>query len=298
MNKFSLPKPRQNFIPNARSVIGNVRNNDKGRDFIIGDLHASIYEFEKLLKYVNFNQSFDRCFSVGDLIDRGPNPYERLDLLNEDFFFSVLGNHELNFLSMLSNYEENNCDDFDNESIECMRKIGRDWVLKNKKLSIGRIKNSTMQKLKTIPLVMNVHDNNELYHIVHAELVGLENDHESMTTTESLIDTSILSSNVSYITGFRTCGTWMDRALYGRSLANAAKYGRTFINPAEYFTSKLNTVYCGHTITDSFNFKLLNHVFLDTGSGKNRKDNMNGLSIFSPKEKVGFIIIDEKIKKW
>jgi serine/threonine protein phosphatase 1 len=292
-------KPRENFIPDGRSVIGNVCNNSKGRDFIIGDLHASIYHLEKLLKHVDFNPSFDRCFSVGDLIDRGPNSYECLDLLNEDFFFSVLGNHESNLLFMLRIFEDDNLDeDFDDEVVEFLQKIGRDWILKNKRLSTDKIKNSTMQKLKTIPLVMNINDSGGLYHVVHAELIGLEDGCETITTTESLTGSVLPGNDMAYITGFRAHGTWMDRALYGRSIANAAKYGRVFINPSEYFTSRLNTVYCGHTVTDSFNFKLLNHVFLDTGSGKNRKNNAHGLTIFSPKENTGFIHVDGKIKKW
>ncbi|WP_034832143.1 metallophosphoesterase [Endozoicomonas numazuensis] len=68
--------------------------NLSGRDFAIGDLHG-MYDllFEKL-DSVDFNFEIDRCFSVGDLIDRGPQSPECLTLIHEPWFHPVCGNHE------------------------------------------------------------------------------------------------------------------------------------------------------------------------------------------------------------
>ncbi len=68
--------------------------NKQGRDFVVGDLHGCIDEFEALLKQIEFDFSNDRMFAVGDLIDRGPNSMACLRLLEKPWFFSVLGNHE------------------------------------------------------------------------------------------------------------------------------------------------------------------------------------------------------------
>jgi hypothetical protein len=68
--------------------------NTKGRDFVIGDLHGSFSAFLNLLKHLNFNPLFDRIFSVGDLVDRGPDSLKCLSLIRESWFFSVLANHE------------------------------------------------------------------------------------------------------------------------------------------------------------------------------------------------------------
>ncbi|MDI3326529.1 metallophosphoesterase, partial [Pontibacterium granulatum] len=44
-----------------------------------------------------YNYSHDRLICVGDLIDRGPEVIECLNLLNQSWFHSTLGNHELMF---------------------------------------------------------------------------------------------------------------------------------------------------------------------------------------------------------
>jgi len=46
--------------------------NNEGRDFVIGDLHGCYDELKDKLLDVNFNEEVDRVFSVGDLVDRGP----------------------------------------------------------------------------------------------------------------------------------------------------------------------------------------------------------------------------------
>ena len=68
--------------------------NERGRDFAIGDLHGSIELLEALLLHLNFDPLVDRMFSVGDLIDRGPESLRTLALIKESWFNAVLANHE------------------------------------------------------------------------------------------------------------------------------------------------------------------------------------------------------------
>lgn len=68
--------------------------NTKGRDFVVGDLHGMYGALQKKLKKKKFDPGKDRLFSVGDLIDRGPDSPKCLKLLDEPWFFAVLGNHE------------------------------------------------------------------------------------------------------------------------------------------------------------------------------------------------------------
>lgn len=68
--------------------------NHEGRDFIIGDLHGMYDLLMKSLNGVNFNRVVDRCFSCGDLIDRGPDSEKCLTLIQEQWFHCVRGNHE------------------------------------------------------------------------------------------------------------------------------------------------------------------------------------------------------------
>ena len=68
--------------------------NTEGRDFFVGDLHGMYDEFMASLAAVDFDFDTDRVFSVGDLIDRGPDSIKCLELLAKSWFFAVLGNHE------------------------------------------------------------------------------------------------------------------------------------------------------------------------------------------------------------
>ena len=68
--------------------------NKEGRDFAIGDLHGMYDLLFHKLDSVKFDFTKDRCFSVGDLIDRGFKSEQCLSLINEDWFHPVCGNHE------------------------------------------------------------------------------------------------------------------------------------------------------------------------------------------------------------
>jgi len=69
-------------------------NNPTGKDFIVGDLHGCRDLFDAKLEEIGFDKEKDRMFSVGDLIDRGPDSMRCLALLKERWFHPVIGNHE------------------------------------------------------------------------------------------------------------------------------------------------------------------------------------------------------------
>lgn len=75
--------------------------NDCGRDFIVGDIHGCTDAFWKLCREVEFDPECDRMFSVGDLIDRGPDSVGALELLQNPWFFATRGNHEQLMLDAL-----------------------------------------------------------------------------------------------------------------------------------------------------------------------------------------------------
>lgn len=78
--------------------------NERGRDFVVGDIHFKTIDLHKGLKALGFDSAVDRVIAVGDLIDRGPGVLDGLKLLGELWFFTVQGNHE----QMLINaYREN-----------------------------------------------------------------------------------------------------------------------------------------------------------------------------------------------
>ena len=80
--------------PPERSWMRSVSPNREGRDLVVGDLHGCVKILDLHLLRVKFDREVDRLFSVGDLVDRGPESMECLRLLREPWFHAVRGNHE------------------------------------------------------------------------------------------------------------------------------------------------------------------------------------------------------------
>jgi serine/threonine protein phosphatase 1 len=79
-----------------------LKENTKGRDFIIGDLHGMFdLLFDNLIE-VDFDGRFDRLFSVGDLTDRGKYNVQCVELCDEPWFFAVQGNHDRMMMTWLN----------------------------------------------------------------------------------------------------------------------------------------------------------------------------------------------------
>lgn len=68
--------------------------NPDGRDFAVGDIHGHFSRLQRVLGEAGFNPAVDRLFSVGDLVDRGPESEQALDWLARPWFFAIQGNHE------------------------------------------------------------------------------------------------------------------------------------------------------------------------------------------------------------
>lgn len=70
-------------------------NFDEGKRVLyVGDLHGCYDLLMEKLYSLNFNKEEDILVCTGDLIDRGKQNLECLELLNEPWFYSVMGNHE------------------------------------------------------------------------------------------------------------------------------------------------------------------------------------------------------------
>ena len=76
-------------------MISRFERNTKGRDLIVGDIHGHFTKLKSALDDVGFDpDAGDRLFSVGDLVDRGPESDDALAWLAKPWFFAVQGNHE------------------------------------------------------------------------------------------------------------------------------------------------------------------------------------------------------------
>ena len=90
------------------SAYKKIRANELGRDFVVGDVHGMFDRVEQALAAVNFDRNRDRLFSVGDLIDRGPQSREVVRFLDQPFVYAVCGNHEDELLKMHAGSTEPN----------------------------------------------------------------------------------------------------------------------------------------------------------------------------------------------
>lgn len=68
--------------------------NSQGRDFAVGDIHGHFSRLQATLDRAGFDPAVDRLFSVGDLVDRGPESEQALQWLAKPWFFAIQGNHE------------------------------------------------------------------------------------------------------------------------------------------------------------------------------------------------------------
>ncbi len=72
--------------------------NQNGRDIVVGDIHGEFSVLEYALAEIDFDETKDRLFALGDLVDRGPESMQARDWLEKPWFHSILGNHEIHHI--------------------------------------------------------------------------------------------------------------------------------------------------------------------------------------------------------
>ena len=86
------------FAAPTGSVVGSTMRrfprNIAGRDFAVGDIHGCFTALGVALKAIGFDERVDRLFSVGDLVDRGPESDQVLTWLDRPWFHAICGNHD------------------------------------------------------------------------------------------------------------------------------------------------------------------------------------------------------------
>mgnify|MGYP003345034658 CR=1 FL=1 len=141
-------------------MLKHFTKNIKGRDFVVGDIHGCFSDFEKHLKEINFNPSIDRMFSVGDLIDRGPESERCVEFLETTWFHAVRGNHEDMAISYLD----------DHNLLWLQPQNGGDWIMdyleEGEKFAFIE---KMIKKFQELPLVIEVETQEGLVGIIHAE---------------------------------------------------------------------------------------------------------------------------------
>lgn len=139
-------------------MIKHFTRNTTGRDLVVGDIHGHFTKLQRALDAVGFDPaSGDRLFSVGDLVDRGPESASVLDWLDKPWFHPVIGNHE----DMAIRWGLPGC----RMDLELYARNGGAWNIANTKPERLAISDA----LSAMPLAIEVETAEGLVGIVHAE---------------------------------------------------------------------------------------------------------------------------------
>lgn len=144
------------MIPKPYSVeVRRFTKNEIGRDLIVGDIHGHFTKLQAALEAVGFDPSCDRLFSVGDLVDRGPEGMMVLEWLANPWFHAVRGNHE-DMLCMFM---------YDNADPQWYGTNGGGWFIgmaESEQAPIAEV-------LSELPLAIELETESGLVAIVHAD---------------------------------------------------------------------------------------------------------------------------------
>lgn len=149
-------------------TIKHFPRNTAGRDFVVGDIHGMFSLLETRLTEIGFDKTRDRLFSVGDLIDRGPESHWVLDYLNQPWFHPVLGNHDWMALDYLRGKSD---------GVHWKRYCGGIWIQGVDATERGLI----AEALEDLPYAIEVETEHGLIGIVHAD-VPYQTDWSEFTT--------------------------------------------------------------------------------------------------------------------
>lgn len=133
--------------------------NTVGKDYAVGDIHGHFTRLEAALASIGFDESVDRLFSVGDLVDRGPESALAVEWIEKPWFHAVQGNHE----DLAIRYVEPG-----NRNREHYMMNGGAWLIGMQRYEQVAIADG----LATLPYVIEVETAGGLVGIVHADVAA------------------------------------------------------------------------------------------------------------------------------
>lgn len=223
--------------------------NTKGRDFVIGDLHGSFSVLANLLEGLNFDYENDRMFSVGDLVDRGPESLLCLSLLRANWFHAALANHEqLMLQSHAVPFFET-----------IWRRNGGSWGTKMiTELRSGDLSEEAeeleelLEYVEELPYMMTVKmEDGRKFHIIHAEMLP-----RGIKVTDEFLEDDVNVFRLAQIpteNGDAFC--WSRNLFYdfrGKDLTRETKASLlrcvAFQSAYQMFNPELSHIISGHTI--------------------------------------------------
>lgn len=140
------------------TIYQRINGDDWRNVWVVGDLHGCYTNLMNRLEAVGFDPVQDLLVSVGDLIDRGTENVECLDLINQPWFRAVRGNHEQMMLDGLSEYG----------NVAHWLSNGGGWFFY---LDYDKevLANALLHKVAQLPLIIEVTKGGKKFVICHAD---------------------------------------------------------------------------------------------------------------------------------
>ncbi len=208
-------------------MLKTLAKNTTGRDFFVGDLHGHLQQLMRALEAQAFDPARDRLIAVGDLVDRGPDSQQCLELIGEPWFHAVRGNHEDMMIDCFHGRGSSEHNYVDN---------GGQWFLDAAYETQARL----VALAETLPMFLEVELGDKRIGVVHADFVEVHwIDHETLRARAS-----------------KGGDTLIERALWGRS-----RIARANTRPV----SGIDLIVCGHTPLEHVEL-LGNVLYIDTGA--------------------------------
>ncbi|WP_259695999.1 metallophosphoesterase [Pseudomonas brassicacearum] len=206
--------------------------NKEGRDFAVGDIHGHFKLLTEALDKVNFNSEVDRVFSVGDLIDRGPDSIDVLNWLEKPWFHAVRGNHEHMLIECISGHGD----------ISRHIRNGGAWLYELQ----PDIQQELSKVLQELPLIIEINlSSDQVIGIVHAEAPAIGSN-DGWQAAKDAMTGRLGQPNQQYA---------LKTALYARE--KIEREDHTFIEG-------VTRLYVGHSTVPNV-MRLGNVVYIDTG---------------------------------
>jgi serine/threonine protein phosphatase 1 len=246
--------------------------NEKGRDFVIGDLHGQLHLLEYFLANNNYDSTADRIFSVGDLIDRGEDSLGCFELLDWPGFHAVRGNHEQLMFDYLTG----------GPTGAWWMHNGGKWFL-DRPFSDLELK-SMIQSLSALPWLITVNmQNGKKFHIVHAEVHKIKTlpaTDEVFANEEKLhlLASSTMGDGEAFLWGRDLWGPLYNATLDERTILKTKRRVELQGHP---FNDNLSHIFSGHTTVRKIT-TIIGQTNLDTGAFRTKRDSWAGLSVAEP----------------
>ena len=200
----------------------------KGKLYAVGDIHGCYDLLMTRLKEIGFDFENDLLVAVGDLVDRGTQNIECIELLSKPWFTSVRGNHEDLCIGGLHN-----------ESYKrCHVANGGEWFY----MLDGQAMYNIAKTFAELPVVLEINHNGKKFGFVHGHIEQNNWDEFKETFTQEP-------------TAFRDPS---ELAMWGRERLNDENLQYTHV-------SGVDAVIMGHTVTQK-PCKRDNCYWIDTGA--------------------------------